>query len=153
VRLWRISDFAELSGEGGLVASARWHTVGRRIVYLADHPASALLEMIVNQNLDRGELPAQYQLLAIQVPDGAALAAIEAADLPAGWRHDREITRARGDRWLELAETSLLRVPSAIVPHAFNWLLNPLHGGAGAVAIAEIVRADFDARLSTGDRT
>jgi len=47
MELWRISNYADLSGAGGLQAAGRWHTRGKRIVYLADHPASALLEMLV----------------------------------------------------------------------------------------------------------
>jgi len=148
VRLWRISDFIDLSGDGGLAASARWHTVRRRVVYLADHSASALLEMIVNQNLGPGDLPAGYQLLAVELPDNIAFAAVEEADdLPPDWRQNREATRALGNRWLDLGETPLLRVPSAIVPHAFNWLLNPANSDAGRATIAEVIRADFDARL------
>jgi RES domain-containing protein len=147
VRLWRISDFADLSGEGGLIASARWHTRGHRIVYLADHPASALLEMIVNQNLGRSDLPAEYHLLAVELPDDVHFTAIGEDDLAADWRRNREATRALGNRWLDLGETALLRVPSAIVPHAFNWLLNPVNSDAGLATIAEIIRADFDARL------
>jgi RES domain-containing protein len=46
--LWRISNFVDLSGEGGLGASGRWHTEGRLVVYLADCPAGALLERIVH---------------------------------------------------------------------------------------------------------
>jgi RES domain-containing protein len=44
MELWRISIYADLSGAGGLMASGRWHSQGKRIVYLADHPSSALLE-------------------------------------------------------------------------------------------------------------
>jgi RES domain-containing protein len=148
VRLWRISGFADLSGQGGLVASARWHTLGRRIVYLADHPASALLEMMVTQNLDRGDLPDSYQLLVVDLPDEMAFAAVAESDLPADWRRIREATRAIGDAWLAASETPLLRVPSAIVPSAVNWLLNPAHGDARQAAVAEIIHAELDARLS-----
>jgi RES domain-containing protein len=51
MELWRISNYADLSGAGGLRAAGRWHSQGKRIVYLADHPSSALLEMLVH--LDR----------------------------------------------------------------------------------------------------
>ncbi|MGB9409097.1 MAG: RES family NAD+ phosphorylase, partial [Terracidiphilus sp.] len=46
--LWRISNYVDLSGEGGLTASARWHTKGKPVVYLADSPAGAMLERIVH---------------------------------------------------------------------------------------------------------
>ena len=50
MELWRISNYADLSGIGGLKAAGRWHSQGRRIVYLADHPSSALLEMLVHMD-------------------------------------------------------------------------------------------------------
>ena len=61
--LWRVSDFVDLIGEGGLRASGRWHTEGRLIVYLADCPASALLERIVHMTdmYDEAFLPRFYQ--------------------------------------------------------------------------------------------
>lgn len=103
--------------------------------------------MIVNQNIGAGDLPARYQLLAVDISDHVSFTAIPEAELPAGWRQDRGATRTFGDRWLNAGESLLLRVPSAIVPHAFNWLLNPEHVDARLATIAEIVHADFDARL------
>jgi hypothetical protein len=41
----------------------------------------------------------------------------------------------------------LLRVPSAIMPFATNWLLNPPHEEATNARITEIIRAPFDRRL------
>jgi hypothetical protein len=49
--LWRISNFAGLKGIGGLRALGRWHFAGRPVVYLAEHPAGALLETLVHQEI------------------------------------------------------------------------------------------------------
>jgi RES domain-containing protein len=67
MELWRISNYADLSGAGGLMASGRWYSQGKRI-YLADHPSSALLEMLVH--MDRDLIPPSYQLLRIVLPPG-----------------------------------------------------------------------------------
>ncbi len=147
MRFWRISDFAELSGEGGLYGAARWHSRGRRIVYLADHPASALVEVLVHLEVDVQDLPTHYQLLAIDIPDDVTSATLQIADLPADWREHPVTTRREGDRWLAERRTALLRVPSAIIPFTSNVLLNPLHPHAGTVRIAETIRAPFDPRL------
>jgi RES domain-containing protein len=147
VRLWRISDFVDLSGQGGLLGSARWHSRGQRVVYLADHPASALLEVLVRLEVDSAELPDVIQLLAVDVPDGIASETVQQAELPTGWKQDFSVTRAAGDRWLIEGRTALLHVPSAIVPTSFNCLLNPAHRDASAIKIEEIIRAPFDARL------
>jgi RES domain-containing protein len=147
MRLWRISIHADLSGEGGLRAAGRWHSKGRRVVYLADHPASALIEVLAHLEIDVEDFPTDYQLLGVDVPDDITVTALDAASLPADWRAQTLLTRARGDDWLRGSGTALLRVPSAIVPAASNYLLNPAHADAQRLAIAEIVRAAFDPRL------
>jgi RES domain-containing protein len=147
VRLWRISNFSDLSGEGGLLASGRWHSKGRRVVYLADHPASALTEVLVHLEIDVEDMPSHYQLLAIDVADGIASEAVEIADLHADWHQDHATTQARGDRWLAECGTLLLSVPSAITPFTRNWLFNPLHAHAGQARIADAWRVPFDPRL------
>jgi RES domain-containing protein len=145
MRLWRISNHASLSGEGGLHASGRWHTRGRRVVYLADHPASALLEVMVRLEIDAEDLPTHYQLLGIEVPDDIAITTL--TGLPDDWREQTALTRARGDEWLRARGGVLLRVPSAIVPNAENYLLNPAHIGGTRISIAAAARAAFDPRL------
>jgi RES domain-containing protein len=147
MRLWRISNHADLSGEGGLRASGRWHSKGRGVVYLADHPASALIEVLAHLEIDVEDFPADYQLLAVDAPDDIAVTALDAASLPTDWRAQTLLTRTRGDDWLRANGSALLRVPSAIVPAASNYLLNPAHPDAQRLVIAETVRAAFDPRL------
>jgi RES domain-containing protein len=53
------------------------------------------------------------------------------------------LTRA----WFNERRTALLRVPSAIVPAAFNYLLNPMHPDAARVSVVAQQTAEFDARL------
>ena len=147
MRLWRISDHAELSGVGGLHASGRWHSRGRRVVYLADHPASALLEVLVHLEIDVEDLPTHYQLLGVDVPDDVAITLLDERGLPDDWRNQRAVTRARGDEWLSASATALLQVPSAIVPAARNTLLNPAHADAARISIGAVLRSPFDRRL------
>lgn len=147
MRLWRISSFADLTGEGGLRAEGRWHSRGQRIVYLAEHTASALLEVLVHLEIDVDDLPTSYQLHAVDIDDGASLDAIDDDALPADWRDRTDVTRAAGDRWLAENRTLLLRVPSAIVPFTSNWLLNPSHADRAIVRIADSFGVSFDPRL------
>jgi RES domain-containing protein len=147
MRLWRISNHASLTGEGGLYASGRWHTRGRRIVYLADHPASALLEIMVHLEVDAEDLPSHYPLLGIEIPDEIAIASLDETGLPEDWRRQTILTREQGDSWLAEASTALLRVPSAIVPAANDYLLNPAQADAARISIASALRATFDLRL------
>src|SRR6267142_3443725 len=111
MEIWRISNYADLSGIGGVRAAGRWHSQGRRIVYLADHPSSALLEMLVH--MDRDLMPTTYQLLRVVVPADMAVETID-AQLPPDWRLQTLLSREIGDRWLDRSANALLRVPSAI---------------------------------------
>jgi RES domain-containing protein len=147
VRLWRISNYADLGGNGGLVSSGRWHSRGREIVYLAESPPAALLERLVHLEIDPDDLPSTYQLLAVEVPDGIAFDTVLIADLPAEWRSNDRSTQPVGDRWLQGQRTPLLQVPSAITPHTVNWLLNPRHPDASRAKIIDVVHAPFDERL------
>jgi RES domain-containing protein len=124
-------------------AAGRWHSQGRRIVYLADHPSSALLEMLVH--LDRDLIPSNYQLLRIVVPSDIPIETV--VGLPADWQSEVMITREVGDRWLDGPAGALLQVPSAISHQSRNFLLNPAHPDAARITVAEIVRAPFDPRL------
>ena len=132
--LWRIGNRQTLTGEGGLRYAARWHSAGRPIVYLAESPAGALIEVLVHLELDVAELPAGYALLRVAVPPELA---VEAIEMPTdeGWRSDLRDTRQLGDAWLARRESALARVPSVTLPGTFNVLLNPIHAAAQQVFV------------------
>jgi RES domain-containing protein len=142
--LWRISRHRDLSGIGGLKAAGRWHYAGRPIVYLAETPASALLEVCVHTSAN--DVPPEFTLLKVEGPD-LDVPSIGVDTLPTGWRTDLEITRDLGTSWLEKNGTVILRVPSAIVPQTMNCLFNPAHGTAGDFRIVDAIAYPFDERL------
>ena len=142
--LWRISRHRDLRGIGGLKAAGRWHYAGRPIVYLAETPASALLEVCVHTSAN--DVPPEFTLLKIEGPDFDVLT-IRIDTLPEDWRTNLEITRDLGTAWLDRNETVILRVPSAIVPQTMNCLLNPIHGKAGVFRIVHAIAYPFDERL------
>src|SRR5712691_9167774 len=98
--LWRISNHATLNGRGGLYASGRWHTEGRPIVYLAESPAGALVEVLVHLELDPARLPKSYRLLKAEAPDHLTIKTITRTALPRSWTTDQIATRTVGDEWL-----------------------------------------------------
>ena len=144
--LWRISNYIDLGGWGGRKFSSRWTSLGRRVVYFAESPTAALVETLVHLEVESEDTPDFYTLLKISVPDGVA---IQPLDPPAGseWKQDLELTRRIGDAWLASLETALARVPSAIAPHTWNYLLNPAHPDAKQVQVAEVIKERFDNRL------
>jgi RES domain-containing protein len=144
--LWRISEFADLSGKGGMRASARWNTIGRRVVYLSDSPTGALLETLVHFELDPEDVPETYTRLKVAVPSDIEIEQLEPPDV-VDWRLDYGLTRSVGDVWLAAGKTCLARVPSAIANDAWNYLLNPEHHDAMRVQIAAVTQERFDRRL------
>jgi RES domain-containing protein len=144
--LWRISNYVDLGGWGGRKFSSRWTSLGRRVVYLAESPTAALVETLVHLEVDSEDTPDFYTLLKISVPDGLT---IQPLVPPAGseWKQDLGLTRRIGDAWLASLETALARVPSAIAPRTWNYLLNPAHPDAKKVQVAEVIKERFDNRL------
>jgi RES domain-containing protein len=145
--LWRISNYADLLGIGGMTASARWHTAGQPIVYLAETPSSALLEVFVHLETDEDHRPDAYQLLKIEVDDGLDFESVELSSLSPAWKSDELETRALGDAWLSRRKTPLLRVPSSITPETWNWVLNPRHAAAARLRIVHAEKHLYDVRL------
>lgn len=145
---WRVSNHVALDGEGGLHASARWHSKGRRVLYCAPNPATALLEMLVHAQIDIEDFPLTFRLLKIEIADRLAAQEVGAKDLPADWTADVTASRAIGDAWLAARRCALLFVPSAIVPETNNILINPEHRDARRVKLASATNYPLDQRLT-----
>jgi RES domain-containing protein len=144
--LWRISRHRDLSGIGGLKAAGRWHYAGHAVVYLAETPASALLEVCVHTSAN--DVPPEFTLLKIEGPE-VEVPSIKVDDLLKDWRTQLEVTRDLGTAWLEKNENVLLQVTSAIVPETVNFLFNPSHKHAAKFCITEVFSYPFDLRLKT----
>jgi RES domain-containing protein len=147
-RLWRISNYCDLSGIGGEKYDARWHTAarGKRIVYLAEHPALALIEVLVNLKGDPSTFPEKYQLIEIDVEDRVmeACQVFGKSDLR---KSGLAVTQAFGNDWLKSRKSALLAVPSFPSPMSTNYLLNPLHLNASGIKVASCKWIEYDQRL------
>ena len=151
MHVWRFCrrPFAHkpLSGTGGLHASARWHSAPRLIVYASESLALASLEVLVHLDLDLP--PNDLLALQIDIPASVSLTDLPLADLPRNWRRHpapRSLPKL-GDAWLDGGESAVLRVPSALIPSEFNYLINPLHSDARLITVVARSRYAFDPRL------
>jgi RES domain-containing protein len=113
-------------------------------VYLAESPASALLEVCVHTSAN--DVPPDFTLLKIAAPE-VQVHSIRINDLPPRWQSRLGLTRDLGTAWLQKRESPLLRVPSAIVPETANFLLNPTHPAAKKFRITAAASYPFDIRL------
>jgi RES domain-containing protein len=147
--LWRISNFASLQGIGAEFESGRWHTAapGKRIVYLAEHPAVALLENLANLDGDPRFFQLHFQLLKISSPSSVAAQELTSKQLANVDAEDIASTQAIGDAWLAAKSSAVLRVPSIPSPESWNYLLNPLHPDASALRLEWAKHIAYDRRL------
>lgn len=144
--LWRISKYPSITGEGGRLYAARWHSAGAPVVYLAESPPGALIEILVHLEIKSTTAPPAYTLLRVSVPGRLKIVTLAPPE-DAVWQANEASTRAIGDTWLKARKSALARVPSAILPHTFNYLLNPLHPDAPRITITETTAALLDHRL------
>lgn len=143
--LWRLCrrPFADLSGEGARILGGRWNSPGKAVVYFAEHPALAALEVRVHLDLPFELLPADFVLMRVALPDSL----IAQIDTPPGEVMSGLQTLAVGDTWLAQGRSAALRVPSVLVTNAWNILLNPRHPDAARASITGIEPFHFDPRL------
>jgi putative toxin-antitoxin system antitoxin component (TIGR02293 family) len=80
------------------------------------------------------------ELFEIKVTEG---------DLAPGWSSfpaPYELKRV-GDDWLESGPSPVLRVPSAVVPYSWDYLLNPQHPDFPSIRLGDPVSLELDRRL------
>ncbi len=146
-RLSRKKYATELSGKGAAKSGNRWNSKGTEIIYTAESRALAMAEVMVHLSLQM--LPADYMMLEIEIPDEIGIKEIAIADLEEGWNSHppRTHTQRIGDYFIRENEYIILRVPSAVVPGDFNYLINPYHTESKEIKIINSRPFPFDERL------
>ena len=142
------SRFArDLSGKGAEIAGGRWNSKGIPVVYTGESRALCVTEIAVHTEL--GNLPEDYQLISIEIPDEVTICKIATEDLPVNWSSIPHMagTQMLGDERLMTSDCAVIRVPSAVVPGDFNYLLNPRHRDSAKINIIKIEDFSFDKRL------
>lgn len=64
--------------------------------------------------------------MIIEIPDNQLISTIEFADLEEGWRNFRNYSKCQplGDKWYNEGKVMILKVPSVVLPDAFNYVIN-----------------------------
>ena len=116
------------------------------MIYTSATTSLGLLEKIVH--VDEG-LPPFY--VTIPVTFGADLVErVELAKLPVDWRSlpAPNTLQRIGDEWVDSMRSCILEVPSVIVPHESNFILNPRHPEFASLEIGEPIDLEVDPRLA-----
>lgn len=135
-----------LAGQGALRYGGRWHSPGRRVVYLAGSLALASLELLVH--LREIDVLKAYRKLSVGIPEHL-VKALDRRDLPADWARPslNPANQRTGDRWLDSLESAVLMVPSAVVIGEENYIVNPAHPDFARLEPGEITDYHYDHRI------
>jgi RES domain-containing protein len=146
-RIAKTKYISDLSGTGARLYGGRWNNKGIGIIYTSETRALATVEYLVHVPL--AMVPNNLCIATLETPDDIAAKEILVPDLPGNWRScpaPFELAQL-GTSWALSNETLLLRVPSVVVEHEFNVLINPSHPDIKHIIISYIENYSFDNRL------
>lgn len=135
---WRLTktknEDSVFTGEGAKLYGGRWNSPGQSVVYTSATLSLALLEIIVH--LESNRLLPFYRIYSAEF-DGSLMTPVSMDSLPENWRAYPVplATQHIGDHWLVEETSAVLQVPSVIVPHELNYLLNPEHPGFAKIKL------------------
>ena len=136
----------DLSGTGSAIYGGRWNGKGKPVIYTGGSIEIALLEVLANITTPQLD---NYNIVKIEIPEDS-IYELKIEDLPKNWKHypaPSEITMI-GNEWIDSNRSVALKVPSCIVPTAFNYVLNCSHSYFRKVKIIDISQFKIDNRLT-----
>lgn len=147
MQVFRISQtrYAEdVSGEGARLFGGRWNLPLIPCLYTSGSRALALLEFSANVNIY--EIRRALSMVTYEIGE-KGIHELKIPALPGNWKDNlvpRE-TQELGSRLLMNPATSVISVPSVIVPEEFNYLVNP--GSDSGIKIMDIRDYVYDVRV------
>lgn len=147
--VYRISKTAyakDLKGVGARKYGARWNQPGFECLYTSESRALALLEFTVNANIN--DIPRALSIVTIDL-GRTGMQELKEAQLPGDWKlfPAPASTKKFGMDLLKAAKTAIIKIPSCIIPHEFNYILNPLHEKHKSFKIIDISDYAYDLRI------
>lgn len=142
------SKFADdLSGKGAEKSGGRWNSKGTALVYTSESRALCTTEIAVHTPL--GNLPLDYKIISIEIPDDILIQELSNENLPPDWKSIPHVyaTQKIGDRFVSEKLSAVLKVPSVVVQDEYNFLINPAHSDSDRIRIKTIEPFNFDERL------
>lgn len=148
--VWRITSARyagrAFDGEGARLYGGRWNHPGTALVYCSSTLSLAALEYFVHLE---PELAPDLVAVAADLPAELSMETLGIEALPPDWRTypAPEKLKDLGTGWTRSGRTAVLLVPSVIIPHEMNVLLNPAHPGFVKIRLQEAQRFSFDPRM------
>jgi len=144
-RIARTKHAHDLTGEGARLNGGRWNHKLTPCIYAPESRALTLLEYSVNVSID--DIPGSMSITTIEIPDNILQPVVNA--LPRNWRDSPAPSTAKdfGTGLLTAATHPVIKLPSAIIPEEFNYILNPLHKDSKAFKIIAVSDFVYEMRI------
>lgn len=124
----------------------RWNEDGQHVIYTSDSRSLACLENLVHRS--HSGINGLFRLMVISVPDNLAISYITEDQLPKDWQGEFcEECLQIGSRWYIKNESPILKVPTTIIPHEWNFVLNTKHPDFEKIILERTEEFVFDERL------
>lgn len=135
----------DLSGEGARLCGGRWNHKGIPCIYTSGSRALAVLEYTVNVNIE--DIPRYLSVTIFEIPD-TGIQEITVDNLPGNWHATPAPgkTKEYGTRLLAEGDYPVIKIPSAVIPEEFNYILNPLHP-LSDIRIVRVADFIYDVRI------
>ncbi len=147
-RIAKAKNIYDLSGAGARIYGGRWNLKDTPVIYTSESRALACIEYFVHVDATIGLKGLKIAVIAI--PDDISPKEISISALPKNWRsyNPTPLELAElGTKWARKGETLLLRVPSAVVEHEYNIIINPSHLDIKRIAVKQVEDFIYDERL------
>jgi RES domain-containing protein len=127
--------------------AGRWNGAGRKVIYCAESLALAFLEnMVRRQGVGFND---DFKIMILEIPDDLTVQTVLADRLAAGWRAftDYSICQPIGNAWYDEGIHPVLKVPSAVLPESYNYVLHSLHPDFKKITLLQVADLVPDERI------
>jgi RES domain-containing protein len=128
MEVFRISKEAYSSALTSSGTANRWNEKGQQVIYAGSSRSLSSLELIVHKG---AVVPSEsYRVMVISIADDDQLyKQIHTNDLPSNWRTFDAYSKLQkiGSDWIAGQKSLVLKVPSAVIPFEYNYIINTEH--------------------------
>jgi len=105
----------------------RWNKRGQLVIYAGSSRSLSTLELIVHRSNILPAIP--YKVAVISFNENQLIKQVEVNKLPTNWRTFSAYPALQelGSRWYTGQESLVLKIPSAVIPQEYNYMINTEH--------------------------
>lgn len=128
MEVFRISKEEHSKSLSSSGSTNRWNLKGQLVIYAGSSRSLSSLELIVHKGAVKPAF--LYKVMVISIADDDYLIKqIKINELPINWRSIAAYSELQniGSDWYNTRESLVLKIPSAIIPLEYNYIINTEH--------------------------